>query len=103
LNSATVLPSAATRLAQDDNTTTLLEFRKRTLSQQTNLRAAIRAEMESNVFDEKKAEGERKDYGPFVQAWLKELANCGELRDIADKVKAVADERKRAKKRNGGR
>jgi ubiquitin carboxyl-terminal hydrolase L5 len=94
LDSTPVLPSAAAKVELDTSPTTLLEFRKRTLGQQTSLRAAIRAEMEGNAVDEKKAEDERKDYGPFVQAWLKELADCGELREIAEKVKAEAEEKK---------
>ncbi|KAF2433821.1 ubiquitin carboxyl-terminal hydrolase, partial [Tothia fuscella] len=98
LDSVIVLPSASTKVANDTDPTTLLEFRSRAMNQQAHRRRSIRLELDDVDMDEKKASDERKDYGPFVQHWLMELAECGELRGVADKFKVVEAEKKRLAK-----
>jgi len=98
LDATIILASETKKLTADNDANTLMEFRKRVIAEQAPLRASIRSELGKTVLEHAKAEHERKDYGPFIQGWLKELAEAGELKGIAEKVEAVADEKSRLKK-----
>ncbi|KAK7546647.1 ubiquitin carboxyl-terminal hydrolase [Phyllosticta citricarpa] len=83
---AAVPPSLERRIREDDDPTTLIEARQKFVTEQAGMRAALRDEEQTAAADREKAESRRYDYGPFVQTWLRMLAESGTLRTLIEEV-----------------
>ncbi|KAK7529871.1 ubiquitin carboxyl-terminal hydrolase [Phyllosticta citribraziliensis] len=83
---ATIPPSFEKRVKADDDPTTLIDARQKLVTEQAGLRAALRDEEQVAAADREKAESRRYDYGPFVQTWLRMLAESGTLRTLIEDV-----------------
>ncbi|KAK8256820.1 ubiquitin carboxyl-terminal hydrolase [Phyllosticta capitalensis] len=83
---ATIPPSLEKKIQKDDDPTTLIETRQKLVIEQSGLRASLRDEEQTAAADREKAENRRHDYGPFVQTWLRMLAESGTLRTLIEEV-----------------
>ncbi|KAK5163078.1 hypothetical protein LTR04_002769 [Oleoguttula sp. CCFEE 6159] len=62
--------------------TALMAAREELVTSQAGLRLAVKEEEECVRQDEEKAACRRRDYGPFIQTWLRMLADNGTLQEM---------------------